>query len=90
MSKGYYNYKGFPLMKLANVIYYGNMSDEHVTMIQILNKKKVNDIYVASKIKVYYMSTDMELSPSKAITKSDEKESLYEALDLANNWLMAH
>lgn len=87
MSKSFFTYKGFPLVRLEDVIYYGNMSDDYVVMLQILKKEKVNDIDVASKIKVYHMSTNLELPPNKAITKTSEKESLYEALDLANAWL---
>ena len=63
------------------------MSDDYVVMLKILNKKKVHDIDVASKIKVYQMSTDLTLPPNQAVTKTSEKESLYEALDLANAWL---
>ena len=88
MSKGFFTYKGFPLVRLKDVIYYGNMSDDYVVMLQILKKEKVNDMDVASKIKVYHMSTDLELPPNKAITKTSERESLYEALDLANAWLL--
>ncbi|MGN0614390.1 MAG: hypothetical protein ACI4JB_10895 [Porcipelethomonas sp.] len=87
MSKGFFTYKGFPLVRHEDVIYYGNMTDDYVVMIQILKKEKVNDIDIASKIKVYQMSTDLTLPPNKAVTKTSEKESLYEALDLANAWL---
>ena len=87
MSKGFFTYKGFPLVRHEDVIYYGNMTDDFVVMIQILKKEKVNNIDIASKIKVYQMSTDLTLPPNKAVTKTSEKESLYEALDLANAWL---
>lgn len=87
MSKGFFTYKGFPLVRLEDCIYYGNMSDDYVVMLQILKKEKVNDIDIAKKIKVYHMSTDLTLPPNKAVTKTSEKESLYEALDLANAWL---
>ncbi len=87
MSTSFFTYKGFPLVRRDDVIYYGNMSDEYVIMLQILQKKKVKDIEVASKIKVYQMSTDDKLNPTEAIKKTSEKESLYEALDLANAWL---
>ena len=63
------------------------MTDDYVVMLQILSKTKVNDMDVANKIKVYQMSTDLSLPPNKAVTKTSEKESLYEALDLANAWL---
>ena len=87
MDKSFFAYKGFPLVRHEDVIYYGNMSDDYVVMLKILNKKKVHDIDVASKIKVYQMSTDLTLPPNQAVTKTSEKESLYEALDLANAWL---
>ena len=63
------------------------MTDYYVVMLQILSKTKVNNMDVANKIKVYQMSTDLSLPPNKAVTKTSEKESLYEALDLANAWL---
>ena len=87
MSSNFFTYKGYPLVRHDNVIYYGNMWDEYVVMLQILKKTQVKDLEVASKIKVYQMSTDLTLPPNKAITKSSEKDSLYEALDLANAWL---
>ena len=51
MDKSFFTYKGFPLVRHEDVIYYGNMSDDYVVMLKILNKKKVHDIDVASKIK---------------------------------------
>ena len=87
MGDSFFTYKGFPLVRHEDVIYYGNMSDDYVVMLQILQKKKINDMDVASKIKIYQMSTDLTLPPNKAVTKASEKESLYEALDLANAWL---
>ena len=87
MANGFLTYKGFPLVRHEDVIYYGNMTDDYVVILQILSKTKVNDMDVANKIKVYQMSTDLSLPPNKAVTKTSEKESLYEALDLANAWL---
>lgn len=87
MGKSFFTYKGYPLVRHDDVIYYGNMSDDYVVMLQILDKTKVNDLDVASKIKIYQMSTDLTLKPNEAIKKTSEKESLYEALDLANAWL---
>ena len=80
MANGFLTYKGFPLVRHEDVI-------DYVVMLQILSKTKVNDMDVANKIKVYQMSTDLSLPPNKAVTKTSEKESLYEALDLANAWL---
>ena len=37
-------YKGHPLMRKDNVIYYGSMTDSHIIMMQILDSKKENGI----------------------------------------------
>ena len=42
---------------------------------------------MASKIKIYLMRTDEKLNPMEAIVKTGERESLYDALDLAKAWL---
>lgn len=83
----FFTYKGFPLVRNKDTIYYGNMSDDYVVMIQIMEKKKVGDLSVASKVKVYKMSTDESLDPVKRINKTSEKEGLYDALDIAYIWL---
>ena len=83
----FFTYKGFPLVRNKDTIYYGNMSDDYVVMIQILESKKVGNINVASKVKVYQMSTDESKNPIDRISKTSEKNGLYEALDIANIWL---
>ncbi len=87
VKQEFFTYKGFPLVRNKNVIYYGNMSDEYIVMMQIMQQKRVNDINVATKIKIYLMLTDEKLSPIEAIKKTSDKDSLYEALDLAYAWL---
>jgi hypothetical protein len=84
---GFFNYKGYPLVRNKDVLYFGSMADEYVIMIQILQTKKVQNVDVASKVKIYQMSTDENLNPVEAITRTSEKDGLYEALDLASAWL---
>ena len=86
-KQDFLTYKGFPLVRKKDVIYYGSMSDEYIIMMQILQTKRVDDMNVASKIKIYKMLTDEKLNPMEAITQTSEKDSLYEALDLAYVWL---
>ena len=63
------------------------MSDDYVVMIQIMEKKKMGDLDVASRVKIYQMSTDQSKNPVEAIVKTSEKNGLYEALDIAYVWL---
>ena len=83
----FFTYKGYPLVRKGNEIYYGNMYDNTVIMMQILEKSRMGSIDVASKIKIYQMKTDESLSPVDAVIKQSEKNSLYEALDIAYVWL---
>ena len=87
IQKDFFTYKGFPLVRNKDTIYYGNMSDDYVVMIQIMEKKKMGDLDVASKVKIYQMSTDQSKNPVEAIVKTSEKSGLYEALDIAYVWL---
>lgn len=83
----FFTYKGYPLVRNKDVLYFGNMYDDYVIMIQIIQTKKIKDLEVATKVKIYQMSTDDTLNPLEAITRTSEKDGLYEALDLAAAWL---
>ncbi|MCD8327989.1 MAG: hypothetical protein LUC25_02705 [Ruminococcus sp.] len=83
----FFTYKGIPLVRKGKEIYYGNMSDEYVVMLQILDTEKVGDLDVANKVRLFRMATDETLPPNERINKMAEKKSLYEALDVANAWL---
>ena len=54
---------------------------------QMIEKTKVGNLDVASKVRIYKMATDEKLNPVEAIVKQSEKSSLYEALDIAYIWL---
>lgn len=83
----YFEFRGLPLVRKGNELYYGSMGDNEVVMLQIAGKKKVGDVDVATKVRLYRMLTDESVDVMKRITKTAEKPSLYEALDLAYDWL---
>lgn len=83
----FFTYKGLPLVRKGNQIYYGNMYDEFVVMIEILGTEKKGEIDVANKVRIRKMATDISLPPQEQIVKVKEIESLYEALDFACAWL---
>ena len=87
MSSKFFTYKGYPLVRCGNQIYYGYMSDPYVIWIQILGTKNVEGTEVTSKVRVVQMDTN-EADPLKAFVKNAEREcGLYEALDIAKVWL---
>ena len=80
-------YKGRPLMRKDNLIYYGSMADSHIVMLQILETKPVNGIEVASRVSVQLQLTDPAARSRDRIVKKGEKDGLYTALDLGCVWL---
>ena len=80
-------YKGHPLQRKDNIIYYGSFSDKYIIMLQILDTKKVNDMDVATKVSVQLQLTDPSIKSRDRIVKKSEKDSLYLALDVASVWL---
>lgn len=87
MNEKFYMYKGYPLVRKGNELYYGFMSDPYVIWIQILSTKESGGEKIASKVRVIQMATDSS-DPMKAFVKNMEKEcGLYEALDIASVWL---
>jgi hypothetical protein len=87
MQQEYLMYKGYPLVRSGKCLYYGFMSDPYVARLQIQHETKQGDLCIADKVKVYQISTDQNLNPMEAIVKVSERESLYDALDVANTWL---
>ena len=80
-------YKGHPLMRKDNLIYYGSMADSHIVMLQILETKKVNDVDIATKVSVQLQLTDPAAKSRDRIVKKSEKNGLYAALDVGCVWL---
>ena len=80
-------YKGHPLMRKDNMIYYGSMADSHIIMLQILESKKVNDLDVATRVSVQLQLTDPAVKSRDRIVKKSEKDGLYTALDVGSVWL---
>ena len=80
-------YKGHPLRRVGNFIYYGSMADKYIIMMQILETKAEKDLSVASKVSVQLQSTDPELKSRNRIVKKSEKDSLYGAMDIGAVWL---
>ena len=80
-------YKGRPLMRKDNLIYYGSMADSHIVMLQIMETKKVGEEDVASKVSIQLQLTDPAVKSRDRIVKKSEKDGLYTALDLGSIWL---
>ena len=84
---GALEYKGHPLRRKDNLIYFGSMEDKYIIMLQILDSKKVKDLDVATKVSVQLQLTDPDAKSRDRVVKKTEKDSLYAAMDVAAVWL---
>ena len=80
-------YKGHPLRRKDNLIYYGSMADKYIIMLQVLDTKKVQDLDVATKVSVQLQLTDPDLKSRDRVVTKSEKDSRYAAVDVASVWL---
>lgn len=80
-------YKGHPLQRKDNIVYYGSFADKYVVMMQILDTKKVGELDVASRVSIQLQLTDPSIRSKDRIVKRSEKDSFYSAIDVASVWL---
>ena len=80
-------YKNKPLMRCGNIIYYGNIEEKYIVMLQIIETKKVKDLSVATKVAVQLQSVDPNAKNKNRVVKSSEKNGLYAAMDIGAIWL---
>ena len=70
-------YKGKPLVRKDNELYYGRMTDPYVLRMQILSTKSVGGMDVAND----------SLAPEARVFRQTTKNGLYNALDIGSIWL---
>ena len=81
------SYKGHPLRRKDNLIYFGTMAEKYIVMMQILSTRKVGDLDVADKVSVQLQLTAPDLKSRDRVVKKSEKDRLYAAMDVACVWL---
>ncbi len=80
-------YKGRALLRIGNMIYYGDMSEKYIVMLQILSSTKLDDIDLSGKVLVQLQYTDPDIKATDRVSKSAECNGLFAAVDLASVWL---
>lgn len=80
-------YKGHPLLRKDNIIYYGSMADKYIIQLQVLSSQKEGDLDVATKVSIQLQLTDPDIKSRDVVVKKSEKTSLYDAMDLGAIWL---
>ena len=79
-------YNGKPILRDGNRIYYGNLEDKLILVLDITKTKKVNGLEVADEVLVQVMDNTGELGKGQVFRKAT-RENLYKALDIGEWWL---
>ena len=80
-------YKGHPLRRKDNLLYYGSMADKYIIMMQILESSDYKGLPVAKRVSVQLQQTDPNVRMKERIVKKTEKNSMWAAMDIASIWL---
>ena len=80
-------YKGHPLRRKDNLIYYGSMADKYIIVLQVLSSQKEGDLELANKVSIQLQLTDPDIKSRDVVVKRSEKQNLYDAMDLGAIWL---
>lgn len=79
-------YKGKPLLRCGDRIYYGNLEDKLILALDIVESRDNRDIKSATKVKIQLMDNTGEFGKGQVFRKG-ERENLYKALDIGEWWL---
>ena len=80
-------YKGKPLVRKGNEIYYGDMSEKYVVYFKILSTSNEGGYEIADKVEIKLLNSNTDLPLKERIIKESTKTSLFEALDIGFVWL---
>ncbi len=78
----YLEYKGRPLVRQGDDIYYGDLQDKHYVFMMIMSDKKIADETVPDMIMVQLIE-----STTKQLKQQTTVKGLAEALEYAEAWL---
>ncbi len=80
-------YKGKPLVRKKNEIFYGDMSEKNVVRFLILSTADDGGIELANEVSIQLIKNDSDEPIEKRVVKESKKSTLFEALDLGFTWL---
>ena len=83
----FFCYKGKPLVRSKDILYYGKVEDGCVVKIEVESTKKLKDLRISQKVLVKLIDTDPSVTEKEKVVKFSEKQGLYQALDVGEAWL---
>ncbi len=83
----YLTYKGKPLVRKGNDIYYGDVSKKFLILFHVNASEKVGKVPVSGKITVSLIDNDAGAKDPNRVVKQCERDGFYAAMDIGEVWL---
>lgn len=87
-KKKQFTYKGKPVFRVDNTIYYGEPNEKYILVLDILEEKPVGEVNAATKVAIKLIDNSGKLGEGHVFRHS-ERENLYKAFDIGAWWLQA-
>ena len=84
-DKNFLTYKGRPLVRRENTIYYGSFEDKALIVMTVADTKKIGALDIAANV-VIELRTNFKNGKDRVLKKA-ERDGLTKALDIATFWL---
>ena len=85
-KKKFLTYKGKPLIRCGNRLFYGNLEDKYILVLDIVESEEKDGIHISKKVKIQLMDNTSEFGKGDVYRKA-ERSNLYKALDIGEWWL---
>lgn len=81
-------FKGKPLVRNENTLYYGDLAEPYFAMLQITaTEKNAQGVELPTTIAVQILSSDEDLPILERIQQNTVQDTLYDAVNIASIWL---
>lgn len=80
-------YKGKPVYRKGNKLFYGNLEDKLILMLEVVETKQVKNLKVATKVKFSIQDNTGDEVGTGMNYRTGEREDLYKAFDIGAWWL---
>lgn len=84
---GFLIYKGKPLVRKDNILYYGSMAQDVVAMLVVESSYDYKGLSVSDSVELKLILTDPSVDLQNVMVKRSVRKGLFDALDIAGIWI---
>lgn len=86
-KKEFLMYKGHPLVRFGNIIFYGSVTDKYIIMMQVMEEENYSETVPDKKSTKVTVQLQLNGDVKDRIVKETEKPDMAQAMEIAAIWL---